>query len=298
VSISELVNKGWGAHPDDPEGVLASMEAAVDDVSDPADALRVAGLGSHCAGEHLGQWQRGLDLLGRLSDTVDPDHEAAGSLWRTAAVLTLCAGGDWEPLLARGPTEPAESGRVRVLAGAAGALVGQGQSGRAGELLTAALAVAAYGPAKDDPAARSLAITGNNLACELEVRGDRSAADDALLEQAALLARQYWEVAGTWTNVKIAEYRLAMTYLALGRPADARAHANAGLEIWKANQGGPADAVFVRESLAKVAHALGEPDEARRQYELALEYVQSVEDQGFKGYCEGEIAKLGALLAG
>ena len=49
---------------------------------------------------------------------------------------------------------------------------------------------------------------------------------DRFAHRTALAARRYWEIAGTWTNVERAEYRLAMTHVALGEIAEVTMEAN------------------------------------------------------------------------
>jgi hypothetical protein len=279
-----------------PEGIALAGEP---DHLPPLAALIV-----HVAGEHLGRWRDGLDLLARLADlpAFDPEEAAGKAVLRSRAILDLCAGEDaaFASDLERGHPGgdlPFESTRVRVLAVAAAALAGQGRLDEAAARFREAAELAGYGPARDDPAARALAITGNNLACELEERPGRTPAEDDLLELAAKTARRFWEIAGDWVNVKIAEYRLSMTYLALGRPADALAHAKTSLEICDANEAGPGDRFFCHEALARAHHASGDAGAAAAARDEAAVCLDGVRED-MRDYARETLDRLNARLAG
>lgn len=301
MTIQDFVQAGWRDHGDDAEGVFARLPEGLALVEEPGHAAMLAGLVVHVAGEHLGRWEEGLELLDRLLAT-EAGRGARAGLLRQKAVLQHCAGreADCAALLAEGrdPERPAASSEVRVFAIAASALAGQGRTAEAIAAFRRTLAAAEYGPGADDPAARSLAITANNLACELEEKADRSEDESELLRAAARAARRYWEIAGDWTNVKIAEYRLARTHLALGEPATALEHATAALALCDANQGGPADRFFPHEATARARLASGDDAGAKAARDEAAACLEGVEDEGFRAYCSGELEKLDELLAG
>ena len=295
-TIQELVQQGWGQHDEDPEGVLARVRAVAHEATEAGEVLQLGMLGTHVAGEHLGAWASGRELVEALRARVPADSDADKALWRMAATMELGAGGDWESLLARGIQGREASCRIRVLGTAAQALTSLGDAARAAPLLEACETLAAYGPAGDDPAARVLAMTGNNVACALEARKDRTPAEDALLERAAHMGRRYWEVAGDWRNVKIAEYRLAMTYLALGRNDEAERHAQAALDLCRQEEGGPSDAFFCHEALAKTAWARRDAAAAQAARDEAAACLGQVEDEGTRAWFGEELAKLDDLL--
>lgn len=279
-SIDDLVRQGWADHERDPGGVLERVGAALPRVDAAAQVPGLAALIVHVAGEHLGRWSDGLDLLERLAARADDPASSEGqALLRARATLLVCAGerarGDALVDLASGGDLPPASTRVRVLAVAASALAGQRQTRTAMSTFHEALTLAGYGPDASDPAARALAITGNNLACALEERVERTPDEDHLLELAARTARRFWEVAGGWVEVERAEYRLARTLLALGRPQEALAHARACLTTCEANGAGPDELLFAHEVLTLVHRAADRADAAAehraRVAALALE---------------------------
>ncbi|HBP22174.1 MAG TPA: hypothetical protein DEA08_30885 [Planctomycetes bacterium] len=301
--LSQVIQQGWADHADDAAGVFERLAPALELVQAPEDLPGLAALITHVAGEHLGRWGEGLTLLEQLAahPACDLASDPGRAVLRSQAVLQLGAGelAAAEELLTRahaGSPLPEASTRARVLAVTASALAGQGRAGEAGRAFDEALGLLSYGPGKDDPAARALAITGNNLACELEERAERSPEEDALLERAALAARTWWEVAGSWNNVQIAEYRLAMTYLALGRPTSAAEHAAKCLELCRANAAGPGDLLFAHEVNARAAHAKGDQEAAQRERDLAHAALAEV-GEGLRSYAEQTLNKLDAALA-
>lgn len=285
----ELIQQGWRDHADDPEGVLQRLAQAVPDPArSPGDRARLAHLIAHVAGDHLGRWGEGLSLLEGLSaaEHVSPDTAPGRSLLRSRAALLLGAdrGVEAEAVLERAgePDQPSASARVRVFATAAAALAQQGQIARARQLLAEATEAAAYGPTAADPAARSLAITGNNLALTLEELPDREPAQTELMKTAAALARTWWAVAGDWRNVMLAEVRLCATHLAAGEPSIALAHAREAMSLTEGAQAaGPDDRIAALLALAEAQQRLGARAEAR---------VQLTSARGLLGQLEPELA--------
>ena len=119
------------------------------------------------------------------------------------------------------------------------------------------IALAAYDPPASDPAARALAVTGNNLAMELEQRPDRDAAGTRLMKVAAATARKYWEHVGTWVNVNFAEVRLAHTHLAAAEADVALSHARAALALCDEQDASDAYRFYPWVAQSLSFHALG-----------------------------------------
>ena len=111
--------------------------------------------------------------------------------------------------------------------------------------------------AEADPAHRALAVAGNNIACALEEKPGRSAAERELMILAATTGRIYWQRAGTWLETERAEYRLAMSWLQAGDAAQARKHALACRSLVQANAGPALESFFASEALARAEHATG-----------------------------------------
>jgi tetratricopeptide (TPR) repeat protein len=303
MTLEEFVGKGWQDHATDAEGVFARLPEGLALVRDKAHLPALGGLVVHVAGEHLGRWDEGLALLERLTALPewDPATPEAKAVRRGESVLHLCAGREAEAARLEeagrsGGGLPAASDRIRVLATAASALGARKRTDDARRLFEDALALASYGPGKADPAARALAMTGNNLAVELENRPVRTPAERDLMLRAAHAGRTWWEVAGGWTEVERAEYRLAMSHLKAGDGAAALRHATRCREVVRENGDPPDEGFFAHEAMALAYAAVGDAEAARRERDAAAARLPAIADEGFRSYCAGELARLHASL--
>lgn len=221
--------------------------------------LALAHLAHHVHGQHLGAWDAGRDCLEAM--TARPGYDAAGpsgaACRRWLASLALSQGAPPAGALARLDA----SDRIRVLAMAAANLAENRAAPdlpRAAALWAQALDAAERSGLPDtDPMHRSLAATGNGLACAMEERRVRSPAERALMLSAAQAARAHWERAGTWLEVERAEYRLAMSWLQAGDAAQACRHAQACLDGIGARAASAFERYFGWEAMALARRGLG-----------------------------------------
>ncbi len=275
MDFDTFMERAWQEHADDAAGIAARLLAEGPAlVSSDAQLARLVPLVHHVYGEHLARWAEGQAALEALATLppITPQGDGAKAVRRCVASLRLSAG----EADALAGLNPGDAVRVRALS--AGNL-GERDASRAAELLEAAITAheAAALPAAD-PATRSLAATGWNIACALEAKTERSAAERALMIRAAQISRVYWERAGTWLEVERGEYRLAITWLLAGEPARARRHAQSCLDIVSANAGPPLERFFAWESLGRVARTLGDAagyaqalDQARQAFDTLPE---------------------------
>ena len=304
MSFDEFVSKGWADHADDAAGVMERLPQGLELAAKEAHVGALSGLIVHVAGEHLGRFGDGDALLAQLLDRqlCGAGTPAERAAWRGRAILARCAGdADAEGrhaarALAGLSPEQAASGRIRILATAASALLGQRRTADAARDFRQALELAAYGPSKEDPAATALAMMGNNLACELEVRQHREPEESTLMLEAAAAGREYWEIAGDWMNVERAEYRLSAAHLAAGNGAKALEHAHACVRICRDNEAPPFELFFAHERLALACHAQGDTAAATAARNEARGYAEAIDDPGDKEYCLGELGKLESTL--
>jgi tetratricopeptide (TPR) repeat protein len=303
MDLLDRVNQGWGDHAKDPEGVFARFEGWVDLVTEKAHLAPVAALVAHVAGEHLGRYDAGVALLDRVAarrpgDAATPEGKA---VVRQQAALHLAAGrrlaSDACEARARVPGQPVASNRVRVAAFAAAMLAGQGHPERAGALLEEALSLADYHPGTDDPAARALAVTGNNVACVLEEKAARSPADDALMVRAAETGLRYWAVAGTWLETERAHYRLAQSLRKARRLDRAAEHATTCLRMIEANGGDAFERFYGHEVVALAHHARGDAGTARAHRDAAASHRAAVEDAELRAMVDDDLGALDRALA-
>lgn len=286
ITFDDFLAAAWAEHADDPAAVAARLAAQAPGLLTQASQLPpLAALVHHVCGEHLGDWTQGLAQLQRLREhpAGAGDADAAAAIARCRASLALCAG------LADERAGMAVSDRVRVGALAAANLAGRDTS-RASALLAEALAEGA-GLDAVDPAQRALAVTANNLACTLEEKAGRSAAERDLMIAAAQAARRHWALAGTWLETERAEYRLAMSWLQAGDAAQARRHAEACLAIVGANGNAPLERFFGHEALALAARGAGDSAAADDAVAAARAAFDEI-DEGDRAWCRATLDRL------
>jgi tetratricopeptide (TPR) repeat protein len=286
MTFSDFLNQAWSDHASNAEAVADRLNDAVTLLERNDQIPLLANLATHVLGEHLGRWDEGVSFLQRLHEhKCFEQGESEKALSRSIAALRLSSGN--EAVV----DSFSFSDQIRILAVAAAALSAQKQADRAQKYFRQALEKAQLGIPKDDPANRSLAVTGNNLACALEETAERSAAEMQMMILAAETGRKYWEIAGTWKEVLWAEYRLAMTYLKANDLRKAMEHAQTAIEIANENKAGPLELFFNYEALALVEKARGNPIGFAKSVDHAREFFNqlSAEDQK---WCEDILLKL------
>jgi len=287
MTFNEFLTQAWGDHAKQPEQVASIMESGIQLIEKNDQIPAMAQLVTHVMGEHLGQWEKGIQLL-RVLETI-PSYVAASesknAVTRSIAVLELASGKE------QSLDQLSQSDRIRVLAQTSSTLSGQNESERAQKLFLAALDLAGVGLDPSDPANRALAVTGNNLASSLEEKIPRSDSETDLMILAAKAARKYWEIAGTWVETERAEYRLAKSHLAAKNLSEAREHAQRCIQISQKNNAAPLELFFGYEALALVEKARQNVvgfKEAVSQTEIFFKKLNT-EDQS---WCEKSLNKL------
>jgi hypothetical protein len=289
MDFTDFVNQAWEDHATQPAQVAQRLTAeGLALVSEPAHVAPLAQLLHHVWGEHLGRWGDGQTALHALAA-----HPACGAgstgeqtMQRCTASLALCAG------QADTRRQMTASNAIRVTALAAAALA-EHDTARATQLLRDALARSDAAPlAADDPAHRALAVAGNNLACTLEEKAGRSADETALMVLAAQTGRRFWAIAGGWLETERAEYRLAMTWLQAGDPAQARLHAQACLDTVQRESAPALEHFFAREALAVVARAARSADTPAAVAQAHEAFAKL--DEGDRAWCQASLDKLAA----
>jgi len=279
MDLKTFVANGWRDHGDDARGVADRLADGLALVTEEAQIPDLLGLANHVFGDHLGAWREGLAFFDRVGalPSFAVDGTSGHTLRRCTASLALA--GDIEDMRPGLPM----SDRIRVSAMAASSLA-EHDVARATTLLTDALEQARSAElAVADPAHRALAVAGNNLACTLEQKVGRGAAERDLMILAAQTARRHWEIAGTWLETERAEYRLAMTWMQADDLAQAREHAQACLEIVEANGSVALEAFFGWEALARVERATGNRTGHAHALAMASQAFERIgaDDQGW-----------------
>lgn len=292
MTFNDYLKQAWNDHAADAAKVADGFDAGLKLVEKPEHVAPMASLIVHVTGEHLAQWGRGIELLGSLrsNSTLAAGSEAEGAVARSIAALKV-ASGEESVLSSFTPSD-----RVRIAAIASSALASS-QTTRATSLLELALKLAETSmlDAKD-AAHRALAVTGHNLACALEEKVERSTTETQLMVLAAETSRKHWGLTGGWLEIERAEYRLANTFLKAGRIEEAANHAQACLEISKANSADELELFFANEAVAMV-------ELARNQKLMAVAAVDEMKNLFAKmsadnqPWCKDSLEKLAARVA-
>lgn len=248
MTFETYIHEAWNDHPTQSEKLAQEFAERFSLIQSNEQIAQLIGLVTHVMGEHLARWEDGVNLLTHLE--VHPlfgkGTETENALRRSKAVLNLARSESFELQTFN------LSDQIRILAIAAAALADKNSS-RAQRLLKKALSLAESGLEQTDPANRALAVTGNNLACALEEKPGRSREETELMLLAAKTGRKFWEIAGTWSQVFWAEYRLAMSHLQAGQKAEALSHAKTCQRIGEENQATKEDLVYVADLLNKLS---------------------------------------------
>lgn len=285
TTVDSFLESAWSDHADHPQAVADRLAASFDVVQAPEHVPPFVRLLVHVYGEHLGQWQRGVDLLGALRQLPAVDAHAVDSIARGVASLRYASGSP-ENLNALSPED-----RVLALATASSALAAREEIPRAIAAFAEAVRAAQAGLPSASLGNRALAVGGNNLAAALEEKRDRTASETEAMVAAAEAGLNYWKLAGTWLEEERAEYRLARSLLQAGQPSAAIQSAERCLAICEHNTAPPFEQFFAHAVAALAHRASG--DEAsfhshRRTARTVFEQLPEAE----RKWCDSDLAEL------
>jgi len=288
MTFDTFLESAWNDHGDRPQEVADRLAASLHVIETAEHIPLFARLATHVYGEHLGQWQRGIDLLNSLSSLSAFDRSAAcaGALARGVATLRYVSGDAavLEPLTIED--------RVSVLASAAAAFAGRNVFHQAISAYSEALRLAGAGLPSGSPAHRALAVGGNNLAAALEEKKDRSPFETAGMVAAAEGGLRYWKQAGTWLEEERAEYRLTRSLLQAGRPDAAIQSARRCIDVCQSNDASPIETFLGYAVLALAQRAAGDRDAFEASRKRALQLFEEV-PQDERQWCAAELEELG-----
>jgi hypothetical protein len=295
TTLGQVLDQAEASHADDPAATFAALRACAASLPADADGARALRLAEHVALAHLGDAAPLAALLQAVPPALGQHEATAPMLERLHWALALVGG-------TPAPRPPPDAMRWRALQNVVLALATQGRCAEAGALLAADEAAArAHG---QDEAGAAYAACANNVALELQTRAvpagahcdtPRDAPRDALMLQAAAIARRAWGHAGNWRHVERAEYRLAVCHAAAGQGALALHHARLCLAGCEA-AGVLADAVehfFAHEALARALQAAGDVAAAqaeRQQMAMLLPQIDAAD--GLRDWCAEALAAL------
>ena len=289
MTFDDFLKTAWDDHGDKPQQAADRLATSLSLVTAPEHIAPFAQLVAHVFGEHLGQWDRGIEVLESLrgSPAFDDKGAVAGSVNRSIATLRY-TGGDSAVL------DPLSlEDRVAVLAAAASALAGRNEFKRAIAAYSEAMQCADAGLPSGSPAIRALAVGGNNLAAALEEKQDRDAAETQGMAAAAEGGLRYWKQAGTWLEHERAEYRLARSLLQAGQATAAIQSARRCVEVCEQNDAPAFEQFFGHAVLAVAQRAAGDAESFKASRKRALQLFEQVAPEE-RTWCEPELKEIGS----
>ena len=272
-------------HATQPAKVAAALAQRASTLPADAEGGEALRLAEHVLLAHLADAPGLQSFVKRLPATLGGTPATAPSLQRLYWALATLAAQPAPPL--------PDALRWRALQNVVLAMAATGRCGQATALLMADEPTAlAQGQSE---AGKAYAAAANNVAAELQTGPRGDAARDALMLQAAALARRAWASAGGWMQLERADYRLALCHAVLGQGAEALAHALQCLAACEA-VGDAADAVehfFAHEALVHAHHAAGDAEAAaaasQRMHTLLVDIAET---DGLRAWCTDVLADL------
>jgi hypothetical protein len=275
MNFNDYINQAWETHQKSPEQVVAGLREALKLVQSASDITGLAHIATHVYAEHLGQYQQGLAFVSVLKDQSLNDENSKAALKRFESVLKICDNSNYDL------SDLSDSDKCRVLALAASAHAGTKNISQASVFFEQAETLALQLP-QTDAAVRSMAITGNNLACALEEKSTLSEDEKKLMLKAAHAGLNNWKIAGTWLETERAEYRLSQSYFRIRDLISSIKHANQCLTICEENKAEALEFFFAYEALTKIELEMAQP---LRSLEKMKHYF-SLLNEGDKQWCE------------
>lgn len=283
VNFQDLINQAWQDHASQPLQVFETFPEIEKQIASNDEFPAYIRLVTHVCADHLGYWDQGAQILNQLKShrLFLNGTESDFAIRRSVVTLAVCKG------VSPDLKSFSLSDQIRILSSSAAPLFERGDSAKAKEYFNQALALTNESLSRQDPANRALAIAGNNLACSLEEKKDRTAVDIELMILAAKTARKFWEIAGGPSEVASAEYRLSQTYLQAGLIELSLTHAQISLDRCTTDL----DFFFAHEAVALAAKKL-ELNDLYKQSVQKLELSFSKLSEDDKKWCQATLNKL------
>jgi hypothetical protein len=295
ADLRGFLDQAHDTHPHEPRAIadqLLARATALPADETGAEAVRLA---EHVMLGHLADadaLQRFLQALPRPSAAADPAPPAAWFEARDRGRWALDTLADEAATAAQagdhGAPDLPDAPRWRALQNVVLALAGTGRVTEASARLSReAEAATAHA---DPEARRAYAICTNNVALELREGPRGDPARDALMLEAAALARRAWTAAGTWLQVERADYQLARCHAVIGRGTEALAFARACLEACTTNGAEADERFFAHEALWHAHRAAGDESSAAAERQRMRALLKEIADAEMHAWCAATLA--------
>ena len=242
MKFNEYLRNAWATHAENPRFLADDFKSQFTLMESVEDVMAMSKLIVHVCGEHLGDWEKGIELLRKIKNNATISDKS--EMNRYVAILNL----------GNNPKSSIDhmslSDQAHVYAMTASALTSLGGLKNAERFFKSAVEIAKTTLLKNDPAHKAIAMAGNNIACRLDEKIELTSHESELMIFAAKEARLSWELAGTWKEVERAEYRLSKSFFKNRDFKTALIHAEACMEIIRSNKEEPVEIFFASEVLA------------------------------------------------
>lgn len=283
MKFKEYLSNAWMTHEMESKKILDEAKENFKLMETEDDVMSMARLIAHISGEHLGQWEKGIDLLRKMKNnaTIKDKNE----MNRLVGMLNL---GNFPNT---DITSYSYSDQSRILAMTSSALANLGGLKNAGKFLKSAIQISDTHLEKLDPANKTIAMMSHNIASALEKKMEQSENQKEFMVFAANAARRFWEIAGTWKEIERAEYQLALTYLKASQNQVAHKCAHECLRIVNENHDETLELFFAYEVIILTSLATGNISGLERTKELFRGTFDrlSIEDQS---WCKATLDKV------
>lgn len=200
MNFTDYLNNAWSTHASNPKEVADEFKTNFNLMNSDDDVMAISRLIVHVCGEHLGNWQQGIELLRKLKNNAPIKDK--NEMNRLMAILDL---GN-NPNISIDKFSPSD--KTIIYATTAAALASLGGIKNAVVLYLKACEIAQVEISAEDPANRSLAIASKSIARTLENKKERTQKESELMIAAATTARKYWEIAGNREEVELCQETL------------------------------------------------------------------------------------------
>jgi hypothetical protein len=281
MSFEEYLSNAWSIHAENPKKVAEEFKANFSLMQTEDDVMSMARLIVHVCGGHLGEWQKGSDLLLKLKNNATIKDRSLMN--RYVAILNL----------GNNPNISIDnfsiSDQVQIYSSTASALISLGGMKNGAKFLDKAASLVIE-LTKEDAAYKAVAIAGNSIACDLEDKTNRTQSDIDLMIAASKIGRKFWEIAGTWIEIERAEYRLSQTYFQANEFENSLLHAMKCVEIVTNNGALPLEKVFAYEAVMMANKALGQHELAEKAKSEMEKYFEELPSED-KVWCKKSLSK-------
>ncbi len=249
INFDQKIKDMWNEHAKNTDGVISAFDEALTLAHDSEQIKKLIQLVVHIYTDHKLDNAGAVSFLNRVQST---DSEVINALNNSKNIFKVYENPQHNIF------DEQTANQVKILAGAVSLSV-FAKNYQLGLIFLRTATELAQSLPKEDLANKNLAITGNNVACALEEKMERTPAEAELMILAAKTGREFWEKAGTWLETERAEYRLSQSYLKNRDFISSIKHANLCITICEKNNAPALEFFYAYEAVAHVEKAMGQP---------------------------------------